>query len=71
LYSDSFTLASNIVREVVLKKNISKAVVAQCFSEILKNNSFTTEQVQLIRSDTYLKYLVDAIDYVTGVQDNV
>ncbi|WP_171682649.1 ATP-dependent nuclease [Paenibacillus planticolens] len=64
---DSFTLASNIVRDVVLKKYISKAVVAQCFSEILKERSFTIQDVQVIRSDTYLKYLVDAIDYVTGV----
>ncbi|MDR5000434.1 ATP-dependent nuclease [Brevibacillus parabrevis] len=63
---DSFTLASNIVRDVVLKKNISKAVVAQCFSEILKDRSFTIQELEAIRSDTYLKYLVDAIDYVTG-----
>ncbi|OBR66497.1 hypothetical protein A7K91_03365 [Paenibacillus oryzae] len=63
---DSFTLASNIVKNVVLKKNISKAVVAQCFSEILNERSFTAEELEIIRSDIYLKYLVDAIDYVTG-----
>ncbi|MMZ59614.1 hypothetical protein D1872_216640 [compost metagenome] len=64
---EPFMLASNIVRDVVLKKNVSKAAVAQCFSEILKERSFTTEEIQVIRSDIYLKYLVDAIDYVTGV----
>lgn len=64
--SDPFMLASNIVRDVVLKKNISKAVVAQCFSEVLKERSFTREELEVIRSDIYLKYLVDAIDYVTG-----
>ncbi|SHN82360.1 putative ATP-dependent endonuclease of the OLD family [Paenibacillus sp. ov031] len=63
---DSFMLASNIVRDVVLKKNISKAVVAQCFSEILKERRSTMEELETIRRDIYLKYLVDAIDYVTG-----
>ncbi|AIY08092.1 hypothetical protein LK13_05575 [Paenibacillus polymyxa] len=63
---EPFMLASNIVRDVVLKKNISKAVVAQCFSEILNERSFTLEELEDIRSDSYLKYLVDAIDYVTG-----
>ncbi|KOR90566.1 hypothetical protein AM231_16490 [Paenibacillus solani] len=63
---DPFMLASNIVRDVVLKKNISKAVVAQCFSGILKERNFTLEELDVIRSDIYLKYLVDAIDYVTG-----
>ncbi|CAM3283854.1 MULTISPECIES: ATP-dependent nuclease [Paenibacillus] len=64
--SDPFMLASNIVRDVVLKKNISKAIVAQCFSEVLKERRFTREELEAIRSDIYLKYLVDAIDYVTG-----
>ncbi|MCY9578725.1 ATP-dependent nuclease [Paenibacillus alvei] len=63
---DLFQLASNIVEDVVLKKNISKAVVAQCFSRILKERNFTMEELEVIRGDIYLKYLVDAIDYVTG-----
>ncbi|WP_340032365.1 AAA family ATPase [Paenibacillus sp. FSL K6-1122] len=63
---DPFMLASKIVRDVVLKQNISKAVVAQCFSEILKERNFTLEELDGIRSDIYLKYLIDAIDYVTG-----
>jgi len=63
---DTFTLASNIVKDVVLKKNISKAVVSQCFSEILKGRNFTSQELEGIRNDVYLKYLIDAIDYVTG-----
>ncbi|NHN30362.1 ATP-dependent nuclease [Paenibacillus agricola] len=63
---DKFTLASNIVKDVVLKKNISKTVIAQCLSEILEYRDFTNEEIEAIKNDTYLKYLVDAIDYVTG-----
>lgn len=63
---DSFKIASFIVKDVVLKKNLSKAVVAQCFSEILYKNSYTIEEISLIRNDIYLQYLIDAIDYVTG-----
>lgn len=60
-------VASEIVRNLVLQKNISKTVVAQCFSEILKERTFLEEEVKAIREDKYLKYLVNAIDYVTGV----
>lgn len=62
---DEFELAMKICEKVVLKSN-SKAVAAQCFAKILLTIKFTPEEIKAIESDRYLKYLVDAINYVTG-----
>ncbi len=64
--SDAFEEAKNICENVVLKKSVSKAIVAQCFANILLKQKYTDEKIIEIRNDQYLKYLVDAIDYVTG-----
>ncbi|MDK2789403.1 MAG: putative ATP-dependent endonuclease of the family [Epulopiscium sp.] len=62
---DKFELAKNICEKVVLKSN-SKAVAAQCFAKILMSKEFTDEEIERIRNDKYLEYLINAIDYVTG-----
>jgi putative ATP-dependent endonuclease of OLD family len=64
--SSIFEMAKNITVKVVIKKYISKAVVAQCFAKILSEKNFNEKEIESIRSDEYLKYIVDAIDYVTG-----
>jgi putative ATP-dependent endonuclease of OLD family len=43
-------------------KGISKAIIAQCFAALLKECEGIKERIQ---SDDKLKYLVDAIKYVT------
>jgi putative ATP-dependent endonuclease of OLD family len=52
-----------IYNNILLKKKISKAVVAQVFAQILEETDLTLYD---IRSDDKLKYLVDAINYATG-----
>jgi len=56
-------IAYKIYKETLLDKQISKAVVAQVFSQLLNEVDLTLYD---IHSDTKLKYLVDAIEYVTG-----
>ncbi|NSW92664.1 MAG: AAA family ATPase [Firmicutes bacterium] len=65
---DMFEIAKNITEKVVIRKSISKAVVAQCFAKILSESNFSDEEIKNIRNDIYLKYIVDAIDYVTRGQ---
>lgn len=67
---DEFEIAKNITENVVIKNNISKAIVAQCFANILSNSQFDKEKIEEIRNDNYLKYIIDAIDYVTGGINN-
>jgi len=56
-------IAYKIYKETLLDKQISKAVVAQVFSQLLNEVDLTLYDIP---SDTKLKYLVDAIEYVTG-----
>lgn len=55
-------VAKAIYKDYMLNKNISKAIVAQCFAALLKKCKGIKER---IKSDDKLKYLVDAIKYVT------
>ena len=55
-------IAYEIYQKTLLDKQISKAVVAQVFSQILSETDLSSYS---IRDDEALKYLVDAIDYVT------
>jgi len=64
--NNEFEIAKKIVEEVIIKKNFSKAIVAQCFAEILLSKDFSKEKLPKICCDPKLKYLVDAINYVTG-----
>ena len=62
---NKFEIAKKISQKVVLKSN-SKAVAAQCFAKILLSKRFTECEVEQIKQDEHLQYLVDAINYVTG-----
>jgi hypothetical protein len=46
----------------MLDKEISKAIVAQCFASLLKECGGIKERIEVVDK---LKYLVDAIIYVT------
>ena len=63
---DELGIAKKITEKVVIKPTLSKAIVAQCFAGILLSKDIPEEKIPKIRSDPKLKYLVDAIDYVTG-----
>lgn len=56
-------IAFEIYQNILLDKQVSKAVVAQIFSQLLNNADLTLYN---IRADEKLKYLVDAINYVTS-----
>ncbi len=56
-------IAYDIYKNILLDKQISKAVVAQIFAQLLNEADLTLCD---IRNDEKLKYLVDAIDYATG-----
>ena len=55
-------IAEAIYKDYMLNKEISKAIVAQCFAALLKECEGIKERIEV---DEKLKYLVDAIKYVT------
>ena len=55
-------IAEEIYEGYMLDKNISKSIVAQCFAALLKECEGIKERIEV---DKKLKYLVDAIKYVT------
>lgn len=55
-------IAEAIYKDSMLDKKISKAIVAQCFAVLLKKCKGIKERIKV---DAKLKYLVDAINYVT------
>ena len=55
-------IAKAIYVDYMLGKKISKAIVAQCFAALLKGCEGIKERIE---ADEKLKYLVDAIKYVT------
>jgi len=55
-------VAKAIYEGYMLDKKISKAIVAQCFAALLKGCEGIKERIE---ADEKLKYLVDAIKYVT------
>lgn len=55
-------IAKAIYEGYILDKKISKPIVAQCFASLLKECKGIKEQIEV---DEKLKYLVDAIKYVT------
>ncbi|GGK34508.1 hypothetical protein GCM10007962_31190 [Yeosuana aromativorans] len=56
-------IAFSIYNNYVLGKKISKSIIAQHFSEQLKNATITKEQIE---ADQEIKYLIDAIKYASG-----
>jgi putative ATP-dependent endonuclease of OLD family len=55
-------IAKEIYEGYMLDKKISKSIVAQCFTALLKECEGIKERIEV---DKKLKYLVDAIKYVT------
>lgn len=55
-------IAKAIYEDYMLSKKISKPIVAQCFAALLKGCEGIKERIE---ADEKLKYLVDAIKYVT------
>jgi putative ATP-dependent endonuclease of OLD family len=55
-------IAKSIYEDYMLDKKISKAIVAQCFAELLRECVGIKERIEV---DEKLKYLVDGIKYVT------
>jgi putative ATP-dependent endonuclease of the OLD family len=62
-YYSSAKKAYKIYKETLLDKQLSKAVVAQVFSQLLNERD-----PEDIRNDENLKYLVRAINYATGAK---
>jgi len=56
-------IAKAIYKDYMLEKEISKAIVAQCFATLLEVCEGVKERIEV---DEKLKYLVDAINYVTA-----
>ncbi|AKB75167.1 hypothetical protein MSLAZ_1906 [Methanosarcina lacustris Z-7289] len=56
-------IAFEIYNNIQLKGGISKAIVAQCFSEILEEYSDQNELKEKLISDSNFKYIIDAINY--------
>ena len=58
-------IAKSIYEDYIVKKNISKAIVAQCFTSLLIK--LKCEGIrERIEVDEKFKYIVDAIKHVTG-----
>jgi putative ATP-dependent endonuclease of OLD family len=60
---DNERIAFEIYNNIQLKGSISKAIVAQCFSEILEENPNQEELKDKLISDPNFKYIIDAIKY--------
>lgn len=61
---DSIDKIAVAIYAPLVRKQASKAVTAQLFATLLQDNKKLIDAAE-VRSDIYLKYLVDAIDYVT------
>ncbi|HII01698.1 TPA: hypothetical protein HA351_08650, partial [Methanosarcinaceae archaeon] len=59
-------IAFEIYNNIQLKGSISKAIVAQCFSEILEEYSDQNDLKEKLISDSNFKYIIDAITYATS-----
>jgi putative ATP-dependent endonuclease of OLD family len=61
-------IALKIYEETLLGKDISKAIVAQCFVDVLREQNRENPETlkNKIIADKYVKYLVDAIEYACG-----
>lgn len=56
-------VATEIYQNYMISKDISKAITAQCFAVLLKDGGNIKVRIE---NDERLKYLVDAINYVTA-----
>ncbi|MEQ8554911.1 MAG: AAA family ATPase [Cyclobacteriaceae bacterium] len=60
-------IAFNIYNDIMLKKGQLKSITAQCLANIIgsKNGSEKENLREILETDDYLKYLIDAIKYAT------
>lgn len=74
-YKDKFKgknqneIAFEIYNEIIIKKQLSKAIIAQHFAEILKED-LKKQEIMVSESDEAIKYLIDAIKYAAGKSTN-
>jgi len=60
-------IAFEIYNNIILKKQISKTIIAQCFAKIL-NESTRREEIKekLLKRDSKLNYIINSIKYATS-----
>ena len=58
-------MASEIYEGIIKGNDISKAIIAQCFVGILKNENTENLKKEILK-DKNLKYLVDSINHACG-----
>lgn len=63
---DDKRIAFEIYNNTQLKGKVSKAIVGQCFAEILEEYSDQSELRDKLISDSNFKYIIDAIIYTTS-----
>ena len=59
-------IALEIYNDHILKKPISKAIIAQCFAKILYEYSNRDEIKNRLLSDEKFSYIINAINYTTS-----
>lgn len=60
-------IAFEIYNNIILKKEISKAIISQCFAKILSESEHRDKiKYGLLKKDSKLKYIIDAILYATS-----
>jgi len=72
-YDDNFSdekIAFEIYYNLILRKNISKAIIAQCFAKILSENSDREDINMRLLGDDKFGYIIDAINYATSEDVN-
>ena len=62
---DDREIAQEIYINQIRGRNISKAIIAQSFAEILKNENQEKLQEEILK-DEYLEYLVESVNYACG-----
>jgi putative ATP-dependent endonuclease of OLD family len=63
---DNERIAFEIYNNTQLRKNISKSIVSQCFSDILERYPDRKGLKNKLISDPNFKYIIDAIIYATS-----
>jgi len=62
---DDREIAQEIYVHQIKERNISKAIIAQSFAEILENENQEKLQEEILK-DEYLEYLVESVNYACG-----
>ena len=62
-------IAQSIYVDKVQEKEISKAIIAQCFSNLLREDK-TGKLIDILKADPKIEYLVNAITYACGDEES-